>query len=434
LPVMVWIHGGGFKFGDGSETVYGPDYLLSKDIVFVSMNYRLGVLGFLSIDDPAANVPGNAGLKDQSMALRWVRENIQAFGGDSKNITVFGESAGAGSVHLHMLSDLSKGLFDKAIIQSGSALAPWCNIPRNNWPERIAKKLGWDGVGGSTKLVEFLRNATVEELISGQEIRTIEEKRDWLYLEWGPCVEPYVSEQCFLSTSPFDLYKSAWANDIALIIGGTTEEGLVVYSEIIADPELYKGEKSYENLIPKEWNLSSEKRRQLADTMKSVYVDEGAPTKNEIEKFLDILSDKYFWHGMHLTIMGRLLKNAASTYMYRFAFKGDIKSNFLRQFLVPNEVKGVCHGEDIASIFKPSVVKEPTINSAEHKTMDRMTSLFTRFATTGNPNCEITKSCEWKPIANRSSPPFKCLNIDDELSFIFYPEAKRIALWESMQP
>lgn len=274
------------------------------------------------------------------MALQWVRSNIHAFGGDSKNITVFGESAGAGSVHLHMLSDLSKGLFDKAIVQSGSALAPWCNVPQNNWPERIAKKLGWDGNGGATKLVEFLRNVEVEKLVLAQEIRNDEEKRNWIYLEWGPCIEPYVSERCFLAKDPFDLYKSCWGNEIPLIIGGTTEEGLLSYREVAADPDLVTGEKAYENLIPKEWNLTEEKVRVLADTLRSVYVEEGAPTKNEIEKFLDILSDKYFWHGMHLTILGRLLNNAAATYLYRYAFTADIKTNLIRQFLVPVDVKG----------------------------------------------------------------------------------------------
>ncbi|KAJ6643820.1 Esterase B1, partial [Pseudolycoriella hygida] len=92
-PVMIWIHGGGFKYGNTAEELFGPDYLLQKNIVFVSINYRLGALGFLSIPDPSLNIPGNAGLKDQAMAFRWVRENIHAFGGDNKNITIFGSSA-----------------------------------------------------------------------------------------------------------------------------------------------------------------------------------------------------------------------------------------------------------------------------------------------------------------------------------------------------
>ncbi|XP_037041077.1 esterase B1-like [Bradysia coprophila] len=87
LPVMVFIHGGAFKYGDTTENSYGPDYLLEKNVVFVSINYRLGAFGFLSIPDPSINIPGNAGLKDQRMALQWVRDNIHAFGGDNKNIT-----------------------------------------------------------------------------------------------------------------------------------------------------------------------------------------------------------------------------------------------------------------------------------------------------------------------------------------------------------
>lgn len=243
-------------------------------------------------------------------------------------------------MHLHMISDLSRGLFDKAIIQSGSALASWCNVPRNNWSERIAKKLGWDGNGGASGLVEFLRNVDVEKLILAQEIRTDEEKRDWMYLEWGPCIEPYVGEKCFLAKDPFELYKSCWGNEIPLIIGGTTEEGLISYRDVAADPILCHGENAYENLIPKDWNLTEEKVRVLAGTLKSVYVDEGAPTKNEIEKFLDILSDKYFWHGMHITVVGRLLNHAAATYLYRYAFSADKNTNFVRQFFVPNDVKG----------------------------------------------------------------------------------------------
>lgn len=85
-PVLVWIHGGAFIAGDCTEFMTGPDHLLQRNVVFVSVNYRLGALGFLSLDDPNLNIPGNAGLKDQTLALRWVRENIQHFGGDNENV------------------------------------------------------------------------------------------------------------------------------------------------------------------------------------------------------------------------------------------------------------------------------------------------------------------------------------------------------------
>lgn len=92
MPVLVWIHGGGWNAGSGQTDLFGPDYFMQKDVILVTMNYRLGPVGFLSLDDPELNIPGNAGLKDQTFALKWVQRNIANFGGDPNNVTVFGES------------------------------------------------------------------------------------------------------------------------------------------------------------------------------------------------------------------------------------------------------------------------------------------------------------------------------------------------------
>lgn len=105
--VMFWIHGGGFYLGSGNAEVYGPDYLVAEDVLLVTINYRLGALGFLCIGTEDA--PGNAGLKDMVMALEWTRRNIAFFGGDPNRITIFGESAGAAAVQYLMLSPLARG-------------------------------------------------------------------------------------------------------------------------------------------------------------------------------------------------------------------------------------------------------------------------------------------------------------------------------------
>ena len=106
LPVMVWIHGGSFL--TGSSNSFSPNYLMDKNIVLVTINYRLGILGFLSTGDSVA--PGNFGMKDQIFALKWVQKNIQFFGGDRNHVTIFGESAGGAAVHLHAFSDASHGI------------------------------------------------------------------------------------------------------------------------------------------------------------------------------------------------------------------------------------------------------------------------------------------------------------------------------------
>ena len=121
FPVMVWIHGGALFLGESDD--YDPSQLVGQGVVVVTLNYRLGALGFLahaSLSAEASGPSGNYGIMDQQAALRWVQTNIAAFGGDPKNVTIFGESAGGHSVHTHLASSLSAGLFHKAIIESGS--------------------------------------------------------------------------------------------------------------------------------------------------------------------------------------------------------------------------------------------------------------------------------------------------------------------------
>ncbi|MFT4117228.1 carboxylesterase/lipase family protein [Bradyrhizobium sp.] len=120
-PVMVWIHGGGFQFGSSANPATDGGALAAKGVVVVSLNYRLGIFGFLAHPDLDRDAPsGNYGLQDQLMALRWVKANIAGFGGDPDNVTLFGESAGAMAVGLLMASPLAHGLFHKAIGQSGA--------------------------------------------------------------------------------------------------------------------------------------------------------------------------------------------------------------------------------------------------------------------------------------------------------------------------
>ncbi|XP_032129605.1 bile salt-activated lipase-like, partial [Sapajus apella] len=148
LPVMVWIYGGAFLMGAGHGANFLKTYLYDGEeiaargsVIVVTFNYRVGPLGFLSTGD--ANLPGNYGLRDQHMAIAWVKRNIAAFGGDPNNITIFGESAGGASVSLQTLSPYNKGLIRRAISQSGVALSPWV-IQKNPlfWAKKLAEKVG----------------------------------------------------------------------------------------------------------------------------------------------------------------------------------------------------------------------------------------------------------------------------------------------------
>lgn len=140
LPVMIFFHGGGWECGSGISKFYGPDYMMDHDIIYIGANFRLGPLGFLSTGQD--DCPGNNGLKDQTLTLKWIQENIVHFGGDPNRVTVFGESAGGASGTYHMMSPLSRGLFHGVISQSGTNLDPWAQPAHKGVAEARAEKLG----------------------------------------------------------------------------------------------------------------------------------------------------------------------------------------------------------------------------------------------------------------------------------------------------
>lgn len=188
LPVMVFIHGGGFSMDSSSRDCYSPEYLLQKDVIVVTLNYRLHVLGFLSL--PSMGISGNAGLKDQQMAIEWVHENISAFNGDPENITIFGGSAGAACVHLQVLNKTSRNLIKRGIMQSGTAIGDWViqNNPENK-ARILAKFLGSKGQTDKD-VYETLMKATPKELLFNS-LKAIhpDEKRRNLPLVFKPVIE-----------------------------------------------------------------------------------------------------------------------------------------------------------------------------------------------------------------------------------------------------
>lgn len=188
-------------------------------------------LGFLSFKDPAVDIPGNAALKDQVLALRWVKNNCAFFGGDPNNITIFGESAGAVSTHYLMLTDTTKGLFHKGILMSGCALVPWANIPQLNWGYRLAKKLGYNGADKDKEVVEYLSKIKAAKMFKVMDdLLTIDERQRRVMFCFGPTVEPYITKDCVVPKLPLEMMRNAWGNEIPMLIGGNSSEGLLMFT------------------------------------------------------------------------------------------------------------------------------------------------------------------------------------------------------------
>ncbi len=210
LPVLVYFHGGGFVSGDGSESRYDGANLAARGIVAVTVNYRLGTFGFLAPSGAASEsshgTSGNYGLLDQVAALRWVRENIAQFGGDPSKVTIAGNSAGAVAVSAHMASPLSRGLFARAIGQSGAAFAP-NDLGTREEAERAANAFS-ARVGAAS--LQQLRSLPARTLLTA----SAEPQRSYEPMKFRPHVDGY-----FLTESPEQVFTRGGQTQVPLLLG-----------------------------------------------------------------------------------------------------------------------------------------------------------------------------------------------------------------------
>jgi para-nitrobenzyl esterase len=254
-PVMVWIHGGGFTTGSAADVVplsmthlwYDGQPFAERGRVVVTINYRLGVFGFFAhaaLAEEGSPV-GNQGLRDQQLALRWVKENIASFGGDPGNVTIFGESAGAGSVCMHMVSPGSRGLFHRAASQSGGcttgALTTGGADARATLDTQLAKFASDHGCEGDDVLA-CLREKPASDLVSADMVdRTMGMDALARRFSFGPVVE---GEGGFLPKPAVELFDSGDVADVPYLLGTNTDEAQLYFlmAAVPDSDEAYRAE------------------------------------------------------------------------------------------------------------------------------------------------------------------------------------------------
>ncbi|CAG4948032.1 unnamed protein product [Colias eurytheme] len=403
-PVMVFIHGGGFKEGSGSPLIYGPEYLVKHDVILVTFNYRLGVLGFLCLGIKEA--AGNMGLKDQVEALRWVKNNIRAFGGDPDNITLFGESAGSSSVTYHLLSPMSAGLFNKVIMESGSAMSFWSGQFE---PKEIAFKLAAQ-MGISTRdvheLVNIFKQKTIVELFSAKVPRatgdTVQSENIFV-----PCIEETIEgSEPFITASPYDIINSGKFNKVPVIMGFNSAEG---YFFVGKETSRQREEFNFESALPRDliFPTSSEKET-TASRLKELYQDGSRMTVQSLVKYEGDSGIKY----PVIATADLLLKNMEEpVYVYKFAYDGLL--NLVKFGYGFGAYPGASHADELLYIFKPQGTT--VLSLLEMNIISKMTLMWTNFAKYGNPTPQETAlvPMKWQP-ANLSDP--QVLVIDRQLS------------------
>lgn len=433
LPVMTFIHGGGFQMGSSKTDFYGADYFMQKDVVLVTFNYRTGPFGFLSLNDPALEVPGNAGLKDQAFALKWIQRNIANFGGDSKNVTLFGDGAGGASTHYHMISEQSKGLFHKAIVMSGCAFnKTWALAPQKDFAQRLGKKIGWDGTGGDSKLLEVLEAADPHELVQQSAPNTIlteQEFSEFLIFAFCPVIEPYVTEKTFISKDPILMARDAWSKDISIIIGGASLEG--AFTTIFDRSESFIDIFENANYFAphRELGLKIDEASRFGTRIKKVYFEYAHLTNTNYELFCQFSSDRHFWHGIQNVVKARVNADAAGkTFLYRFDASTEL--NMLKKYNKLDSYPGATHGDTTFYIFSTIYLSPPSPDSIEFKLIQDMITMWTNFAITGNPN--DTKIREWEAVTS-IKPPLNCMNISEKkIELIALPESDRLMIWDTV--
>ena len=359
LPVMVWIYGGGFVSGSTSEARQDGEHLAKNGVVVVSMNYRMGIFGFYATHELAAESPqhaaGNYGLMDQTAALRWVQQSIAAFGGDPKNVTIFGESAGSISVSAQMASPLSQGLFAHAIGESGGAFMRGALSPPSlEQSEDAGEAFAQAAFGASTLAV--LRAVSADDLVKAATSKGPGVRRFWPNIDG-----------LFLPESVPAIYAAGKQTHVPLLAGWNKDEGT---SRVAAGPE----RPTVESLRA----MAEQQFGAQADEFLKAYAagnDEEALRVAE-----DFAGDSFIAYSTWAWLEAQVKTGGAPVYRYRLELGSPGDPNHPVAF-------GAFHSDDIEYVFGNLDSRKGAVwRPEDYKLSQLMQSYWTNFAKTGNPN------------------------------------------------
>jgi para-nitrobenzyl esterase len=355
IPVLVWIYGGGFSFGTSSDPLFDGTHLANKGVVVVTIAYRVGQLGFLAHPELSAESPhgvsGNYGLLDQIAGLEWIQKNIAAFGGDPNNVTISGESAGGISVSMLAASPVAKGLFHKAISQSGGSFGPTRTTSYPGENMITLKQAETEGIAyvknfGTSSIAE-LRKMDAEKFIPA----------GWSLPGGWPVVDGYV-----IPGDQFALYEQGKFNDVPVLVGYNSDEGAsFVWND---DPKQFID------------GINTRFGKFAPSLRKAYSVSDERITRSA----RNLIRDAAF--GWHTWSWARLQSEngEAPAYLYFFDQHPDYPKDS------PKYGHGSPHGQDIAYVFQQLDKANPEVTQTDVQMSEVIATYWTNFAKTGNPN------------------------------------------------
>ncbi|XP_037303084.1 juvenile hormone esterase-like [Manduca sexta] len=386
LPVMFFIHGGGFGVGSGSPAFYGPQYLLTHDVILVTVNYRLNAYGFLNLHTKEA--PGNAGLKDIRAALRWVRDNIKNFGGDPDNVTIFGHGTGGTAAILMTMSESTKGLFKRVISESGSLFTPQSFDPNPiDTAIQIAKCLEVN-TEDPEKLYEVFSETPIikleEAIMKQMNSRSV----------FVPSVETvFEDEEPFLTDTPYNILVQNKSHCVPILIGLNTVEGLT------STLDYFTITSQLDRLVNEDYSVLDQRNLIVP--------------KDEKEDFRNLIKDTYFANTTEEALVGGLINynsdfsfvgpmdmfidmyaNISSQPVFSYIFN-HIGTRNLGRLLTNSSLPATSHYDELFYIFELERLPLP-MDEEDARIVTFMTMLWTNFAKYGTPTID-SGTGEWLP-------------------------------------
>ncbi|XP_022913662.2 juvenile hormone esterase-like isoform X1 [Onthophagus taurus] len=416
LPVMYYVHGGGFKEGSPNFKEYGPDIFMEKSVVLALVQYRLSVYGFLSTED--LNCPGNNGNKDQRLGLKWIKQNAKAFGGDPERITIFGHSAGSASIGILVNTPTTKGDYRAAIQQSASDIASF--LQQVNARKR-ALKIGEEfGIitNNTKELIEKLQKIDSKELYKkaldiGNKVPTAK----------GSLVFTTIIESdhpdAIITRKPLQQLEKDEYNRVPIMLGFTSLEALTLMDFVDQIASKVKTDSTVlipNTLYPKD-NATELK---LGETIKQYYYKGNDFNYSTLRYTSDNVIVRPVLKKAHL------ISRYTPTYFYKFSYIG-----YLGDPLNPNR-RGVGHAEELNYLYRNS--NEPkNIPEGDAKIREQLVTMWTNFATTLNPTpkeINLLDNIIWPQYKKETQ--YKALSIDTKLTIKEKINETDYLFWEKM--
>lgn len=433
-PVIVFIHAGGF-YSVGSASYWaGPQYFLDQDIVLVTFNYRLGTLGFLSTGEKEA--PGNNGLKDQVQVLKWVKQNIESFGGDPNSVTIMGYSAGAISVVLHMVSPMSAGLFHKAVAMSGSPTSQWTiGNQQLDLAKRQAQFLNCPD-DTPANIIKCLKTKPANEL--GESLPKFAEFGTDPLLIWTPVMEKDFGQPRFLTAHPITLIQNGDFQKVPFITGVTTDEFAQRAFDVINNETLRKElNEKWEEKAPIAflYDRKGDQSKTVSKALKKFYFEDKPINESTLANLAQLYADSTIGFGVNRAVELISEKNNASTFYYKFSYQGRY-SHFYTPDSNNTKPYGVVHHDDLIYLFYISklfpLFKESSPKEVEM--VNKLTILYANFAKYGTPiptPNDRLDNVKWEPFNMKTQ---KYLDIGNKLTIQEKLYEKRYVEWEKLFP